>query len=304
MGFLERRRTKNSATGRTELLQLIQSHKWKEAIARARALPLEVSEWYVEKYEDHHICHPIIRSTGSYLQNACNPNHYHQKQKVIMERLLPLHLACELNAPFDLIATLLDVYPEATMMREYGQGSTPLHLACTSPVIEAVGDINMLSEAGLVQRQTGENSNRSRQKTQARTLQLLLSYYPKSIQVTNSLGQLPIHLACAGNLDHEVINSLLNAWNELSKYESPSPTSKGRNDVPASSSCLEQKDKRGNIPLHSLCQSVTIHRDAMSLLLSKAPHTVHIRNYAGETAADVVNVGWCGNKRVSTIYAL
>ena len=283
MGFLMRR-TKSTTTGRTELLQLIQSQKWREAIARARSQPLEVSEWYVEKYED---IPPNYSSQQSMNQvkvdykgissSASNPA---SSQKIILERLLPLHLACELNAPFELIATLLDVYPEAALMREYGQGSTPLHLACTSPVLEA--------------RDVLEIENRSKLKAQTRTLQLLLSYYPKSIEVVNNLGQLPIHLACAGNLDQEVINVLLDAWRQKSKSDLCVDNSCDK----TSSSCLEQKDKQGNIPLHLLCQSVIIQRDAMCLLISKAPHTVYIRNYAGETAADILNAGWCGNKRV------
>ena len=51
-------------------------------------------------------------------------------------------------------------------------------------------------------------------QNQARTLQLLLSHYPKSINVKNNQGQLPIHLACAGNLCVEVIRVLLFAYED------------------------------------------------------------------------------------------
>ena len=298
-----KRRAKSSTTGRTVLLSLIHSKSWKEAILRAKALPLEVSEWYVERYEDvrnnYNNGHKNMQNQGqansskagdSYsahttATNALNELQLCSQSQMILERLLPLHLACELNAPFDLIAVLLDVYPEAALMHEYGSGNTPLHLACTSPVdVSFTDDYPARVSASTVK--TGEHSE------QAKTLQLLLNYHPKAIGVTNKTGQLPIHLACEGNLDHSVIFVLINAWEVQNKdgTERKYPGLKG------SDSCLAMKDRNGNIPLHLLCQSVTIQRDTLSLLLSRAPYTASIKNYEQKTAADIVGEGWGANK--------
>lgn len=288
------RGTKNTTTGRTELLCLIQQGQWDAATIRARSLPLEVSEWYVEKYEMESCNAVPLASSGS--DNAMVAGH------MLMERLLPLHLACEMNAPFDVVRTLLEVYPEAAMMREYGQGCTPLVLACASPPTAQQNSGALQPMAGRPSK-TKENSAQSQQ---ANTISLLLSYYPRSILTANNLGQLPIHVACAGNLGVEVVRVLLDAWkieidsirqdHENGRLQQNSLQHKNKATSSGSWGCLEQKDKDGNIPLHLLCAIDTINLDTLSLLLSRAPHTVTLRNYAGKTAADIVDAGWCGNK--------
>lgn len=59
---------------------------------------------------------------------------------------------------------------------------------------------------------------------------------------------------------------------------------------------LQSKDKKGNLPLHLLCISPTISQETLALLLSLYPQSVHVKNYAGDTAGDIVGRGWCGNK--------
>ena len=93
---------------------------------------------------------------------------------------LPLHLACEGAASFDVCARLVTQYPEACAKTDRQQ-KLPLHYACT-------------------RRPTADSH---------RLIGLLLNSYPEACMLYDADDNLPLHLACANQQDIQVIEPLV-----------------------------------------------------------------------------------------------
>lgn len=85
----------------TDLYSLIESKKWDMAVRHCLEIPDEVSTWV----------------------GSC--------AKMKDAKLLPIHVACSLNAPLILVAVLIQTYPDG-VKRTNNAGSLPIHLACES----------------------------------------------------------------------------------------------------------------------------------------------------------------------------
>lgn len=141
-----------SALEPTVLYELIKSRKWSAVVNRLRnqrSAADEAATWIVERNVD-----------GS-----------------VRWKLLPLHQACENQAPSELIRTLLDVYPSSITMKD-SAGDLPLHLAC-------------------------------RERASFKTICLLLERDPTAAKVVDEEGRLPLHLACRQGAGHDIVNVLL-----------------------------------------------------------------------------------------------
>mmetsp|Transcript_19599 Transcript_19599/g.28893 ORF Transcript_19599/g.28893 Transcript_19599/m.28893 type:complete len:242 (-) Transcript_19599:67-792(-) len=93
-------------------------------------------------------------------------------------RVLPIHQACALRAPKDVIHALLIAYPKGVQALETEYKRLPLHIAC----------------------QNG---------CKADVIELLLSYDPLCAQMEDILGRVPIHYICCNGADPDVIDHLL-----------------------------------------------------------------------------------------------
>ena len=92
-------------TGFTELLRHINNQQWAEASLRVQTHGIhEACTWYVEQVPP----------------------------RKILDRMLPLHRACELNAPEELMHPLLATFPDAVKLKDHGNGWLPLHFSCSS----------------------------------------------------------------------------------------------------------------------------------------------------------------------------
>ncbi len=87
---------------------------------------------------------------------------------------LPLHCACEYNAPVEVFVALLTTYPEAAQEKN-AIGQLPLHLACES-------------------------------KAPVEVITALLTSYPEAAREKDARGQLPLPVACEGTPQQEVYN--------------------------------------------------------------------------------------------------
>ena len=92
---------------------------------------------------------------------------------------LPLHIACLSRAPYDVIALLLEAYPDATKADD-DTGCFPLHYAC-------------------------------RKNAHEKVIECLLIYNHRGAYSTDVYKLLPIHYACKHNAPLAVIESLLRA---------------------------------------------------------------------------------------------
>jgi len=132
----------------TKLSLLIWQKKWDAALSRAKAVPEEAGVWTI-----HQVMHL----------------HY-----------LPLHYACILKAPIDLVNALLEAHPEAALAQCQEYDMLPLHLAL----------------------QHGSGLD---------IVEALLQSNKKSVTVTDSFDLLPLHLACTKGANISVITALVKA---------------------------------------------------------------------------------------------
>ena len=162
----------DSQAGTTDLLRHIINRRWREAEERARLYPEEVNTWYQEK------C--IARSPTIHF---CMEGATEQRSNAegVMVRVLPVHIACEGNAPLSLVQTLVNVFPDAVKIPDHRNKWLPLHYCATA---------------------SNEDSER---------LNFILSEYSTGSQCSEALGRLPLHLACEYGACSSAISNLVEA---------------------------------------------------------------------------------------------
>jgi len=131
-----------------QLASLICRKQWDSALLRVNEFPREASTWTIHQVADL--------------------------------RYLPLHYACILKAPIDLINALLGVYPDAALAQCQEYDMLPLHLTL----------------------QHGSRLD---------IVEALLQSYGKAVSVADSFGLLPLHLACTQGANLNVISALVKA---------------------------------------------------------------------------------------------
>lgn len=202
---------------RTVLFRLLLKKDWKGASARADAYPEEAATWIVTKGFNGNL------------------------------RFLPLHKACVLQPPEDVVEKLLHSYPEATKSRDQ-DGWLPIHCACF------YGSSDMV-------------------------VTTLLSSFPKGAQSKDDEGRLPIHYACLKGASQSVVDVLLESFPKgaMSKDDEGRlpihhACSKGAPEgvidalLKASPKGAQSKDDQGRLPLHHACRKSSSERIIRTLL--------------------------------------
>jgi hypothetical protein len=142
----------------TALYENITNSDWDTAIRSCISSPVEAETWVVRRYE------------GS---------------NDIMWRFLPIHSACARQPPANVIASLLEAYPDGAGKVD-DQGMYPLHYAC------------------------GNQASRE-------VIRALLVAFPAAAKMTDPRGMLPIHyLACWGPSTVSIIDMVLVAHRDVS----------------------------------------------------------------------------------------
>ncbi|KAL7441079.1 hypothetical protein ACHAXM_007961 [Skeletonema potamos] len=150
-------RQKNSASA--ALPDLINHEDWKLVMMECKMCPMDATKWSVrEGFFDGEIT----------------------------SRVLPIHQACALMAPREVIETLVKCYPQGIRMKESAFKRTPLHIACQT-------------------------------KAPIETIEALMHYYPEATRIQDSLGRLPIHYACAHDVPSSILDLLLREYPESAK---------------------------------------------------------------------------------------
>ena len=172
-------------TGSTELLRQILNKKWDDAVKRSKSHPEEVNTWYQEKtLGGSRIPLQFCMETATEGSSDSSKIRTGPASNLgVMVRLLPLHLACEGNAPMDLIRALIHTFPDAVKVRDHRNHWLPLHYCATSST---------------------ENSDAER-------FNYILGEYPAAASAQEALGRLPLHLACEYGACSDVIASLVTA---------------------------------------------------------------------------------------------
>ena len=96
----------------------------------------------------------------------------------LTSHIIPLHLACLYNAPWEVIESLIIAFPEGVKDKDTLFQRLPLHVACE-------------------------------QNASYQIIRTLITYYPQGCKTRDTLGRLPLHYACFTNVTLDVIDMLL-----------------------------------------------------------------------------------------------
>lgn len=149
MGFQDLLRPSNNASA--ALIDLINHEDWQLVLMECKMWPKDAAKWTVREgfFDGEHD-----------------------------SRVLPIHMACALQCPAEVVDTLVACYPEGIHMKEDAFQRLPLHVACqTNAPLE--------------------------------TIEALIHHFPEAVRAKDSIGRLPIHYACSHDAPSSVIETLL-----------------------------------------------------------------------------------------------
>merc|ERR1719469_54358 len=213
---------------RTILFRYIVKKDWDTATNRCKQFPVETSTWIVTK---------------GFKGNL---------------RFLPIHKACVLQPPPDLVTALLSSYPDGAKSADQ-DGWLPIHCAAfygaSQEVIDAL--IQVHPKGAHCKDEEGRLSLHYAclKGASLNTVTSLLQCYPKGATSKDDEGRLPIHHACSKGAPPDVISALL----------SSSPKS------------AASKDDQGRLPLHHACRK-NPNNDIIELLLKAYPKGAQIKD--------------------------
>ncbi|KAL7551378.1 hypothetical protein ACHAWF_014580 [Thalassiosira exigua] len=172
-------------------------------------------------------------------------------------RRLPVHLACDKNAPLAVLRALLDADAEKrSIVVPDKWGDLPLHTACSrhqTEVVELLVDADASKRSLFTKADNGSLPLHAavRYCAPASVVMLLLETEEsrRTLQEPDFYGQLPLHAACRNGAHPDVINLLL-------KYDEDKKTPL-------------QEDKVGRLPVHlALLHTTERQLEVVKLLLT------------------------------------
>ena len=140
--------------------------------------------------------------------------------------MTPLHIAAAWKASEDVIAKLIEVWPDALKVHDSVLGVLPLHLAARDSASDAAV-LQMLKAypAAASEQDADGNLPLHRalvQKASERTILRLLKANPAAVSHPNHALDLPLHMAAENKPSDVVINRLVNGFPEGLKTQSGS----------------------------------------------------------------------------------
>ncbi|KAG7366219.1 ankyrin repeat domain protein [Nitzschia inconspicua] len=253
---------------RTLLFKLLLKKDWKAACARAETNPEEAATWIVTKGFNGNL------------------------------RFLPLHKACVLQPPEDVIEKLLAAYPDGSKCRDQ-DGWLPVHCAC----FYGANDIVVTTLLGANPKGTQSKDDEGRlplhyaclKGASQSVVDVLLENFPKGAMSKDDEGRLPIHHACSKGAPEGVIDALLKA----SPKGAQSKDDQGR--LPLHHACRKSsseriirtllrvypraaqiKDDQDKLPIHYACQNGA-SPSVINVLLTTYPESINVKNGFGYT---------------------
>lgn len=125
---------------------------------------------------------------------------------------LPIHIACQHDAPVDVLKILVNAYPEGLLKKDR-DGNLPLHYACSFESPDAARYlIDQCPESVSLRNkknQTPLHRACSRYNVSLASIKDLIGLYADACMSRDWQGRLPIHSACMWKADSSVIELLL-----------------------------------------------------------------------------------------------
>jgi len=253
---------------RTVLFRLLMKKDWKSAIARAESFPEEAATWTATK-----------GFNGSL-------------------RFLPLHKACVLQPPEEVIEALVSAYPEGPQSRDQ-DGWLPIHCACFYGAEAAIMKVLQDSFAKGCQMKDDEGRlplhYACLKGASQEAVDGLLTNFSKGAMSKDDEGRLPIHHACSKGAPEGVIDALLKASPKGAQAKDDQGRLALHHACRKSSSerivrtllrvyprAAQIKDDQDKLPVHYACQHGT-SPSIVNILLTTYPESINVKNGFGYT---------------------
>lgn len=257
---------------RTILFRLILKKDWDGVAGRLNMFPDEASTWIVTKgYTGdlrflplHKAC---VLSPPPQIMDALIKAFPDGVTRPDQDGWLPLHCACFYNAPASSIDHLIRADPKATQKKD-DDGRLPLHYACLKSAPESV--VNQLLNAHIKGALAKDNDGRMplhhacSKAASDQVIETLVRLGPKAAQSKDNNGRLPLHLACKKGITKNALTILLQVY------------ARG----------AAAKDDQEKLPVHHACQTGACSPAAVLALLDSHPESIHARTAFGLTPHD------------------
>jgi ankyrin repeat protein len=257
---------------RTVLFRLVLKKDWDGVASRVHLFPDEACTWIVTKGFNGNLRFLPIHK-------ACvlgpPPNIVMSLISAFPEGVLradqdgwlPLHCACFYGAPDATIDAILCANPKASQRKD-DDGRLPLHYACLKGASEYV--VNQLLGAHVKGALVKDNDGRMplhhacSKGASDGVLSALVRLGPKAAQCKDANGRLPLHLACKKGISKSGLTTLLQVY-------------------PRGAAAKDDQEK---LPVHHACQSGSCSPAAVLALLDAHPESIHARTAFGLTPHD------------------
>lgn len=253
---------------RTILFRLILKKDWDGVVQRSKLFPDEALTWIVTKGFNgslrflplHKAC--VLQPPDNVIEALLEafPDGSICKDQ---DGWLPIHCACFYGASEGVVNILLKVNQKSLMIKD-DDGRLPLHYACikgaTVGIISALIESN--SKSSTIKDFEGKLPihHASLKCAPQSTIDILLKSYPRGIQIRDDFGRLPLHLACRKNTSERTIRTILNIHSNGAKV----------------------KDDQDKLPIHYACQNFSSN-SVVFALLETYPESINIKNDYGKT---------------------
>jgi len=233
-------------SGSNKLSQSIINEDWHEVKRRCKKYPREAKVW--------------TKRVGFF-------------DGVQESRVLPLHQACALRAPKDVINALIVANPNGAKALEPSFRRLPLHIACQNGC--TVDVIELLLCYDPLCAQVGDIFDRRPihyaccNGAAPDVIDLLLSIDPSLATVADKAGWLPIHVACQMGVSTESIKKLLDA----------NPSS------------VRAKTAKGSTPLELLCKINCQNKKEIAKLLINRLFDLSITQTQSSYCTNIITKG-------------
>ena len=173
-----------------------------------------------------------------------------QEKKIVPVQLLPLHVALHENMPSDIIAAMLEKYPEAAREKD-DKGRLPIRIALDNKASVEIITALLTAYPDAAKEKDG-NCNMlplhlaCQSKAPIEVITALLTSYPEGAREKDFGQMLPLHMACHLEASIEIITTLLTTYPDAAR----------------------EKDSNGRLPMHIACESGASAEVINSLLIA------------------------------------
>lgn len=253
---------------RTVLFRLLMKKDWEAASARAESFPEEASTWIATKGFNgalrflplHKAC--VLQPPDEVIEAlvASYPNGAKSQDQ---DGWLPIHCACFYGAKTSIIKVLLDANPRGSQLKD-DEGRLPLHYACLKGASQKV--VDLLLETFIKGAMSKDDEGRlpihhaCSKGAPEGVIEALLKASPKGAQTKDDQGRLALHHACRKSSSERVVRTLLRVYPRAAQI----------------------KDDQDKLPVHYACQH-GVNPNVVNILLTTYPESINVKNGFGYT---------------------